>query len=154
MLAQVLGKPSPAPPLLRKQCLLRSGQGRADLTRTSLGKHLCQPDVCKVSRDRNQPQRARLILQALTQEELLTASQGRRPRGSAAEHVDPIHILGSVRGLVEYFLSLIVEITNLQSWCETVPPLIHHYPPAYVVIRASNKVIKALNCKAFRGVQT
>lgn len=69
--------------------LLRAGQGRADLTRTSLGKHLCQLDDCKVSRDRNQPQRARLVLQALTQEEPLTASQGRRPLRSAAERVDP-----------------------------------------------------------------
>lgn len=76
VLAQVLGEPSPAPTLLRKQCLHCSEQGRADLTRASLGKQSRLPDVCKVSRDRNQPQRARLVLQTLTHEEPLTAKAG------------------------------------------------------------------------------
>jgi len=73
VLAQVLGEPSPAPTL---RCLHCSEQGRAGLTRASLGKHPCLPDVYNVSRGRNQPRRARLVLQTLTDEEPRTAEAG------------------------------------------------------------------------------
>lgn len=116
VLAQVLGEPSPARTLLRKQCPHCSEQGRVDLTRASLSKHSCLPDVCKVSRERNQPQRARLILQTLTHEEPLTAKAG---GPWVAERVDPNPQpgkVGSVGVFVEYFPPLITKITNLQSF--------------------------------------
>lgn len=66
---------------------------RADLARALLGKHSRLPNVCKVSRDGNQLQRARLILQTLTHEEPLTAKAG-VPWEVLLSVLIPIHSLG------------------------------------------------------------
>lgn len=79
--------------------------------------------VYKVSRERNQSQRERLILQTPAREEPLTA-KAKGPWAALLSMLIPIQSLGRweiKEDFIKYFLPLITEITNLKSFNHFTP---------------------------------